>query len=71
MRDYIVKSNIKINFKSTLYVNGTDKFDAEAKVERIIRDIISSNEILKSLVDSNGKIDVDFKFKTIDNTSGR
>lgn len=64
MRDYMIKSNIQISFKTTICTKGTDIFDVEAKVEKIIRDIISNNKVLKTLVDDDDNINILIKSKT-------
>ena len=50
MRDYIVISEVVISFKSTIYLKATDYFDAEARVQKLIRDIISNNMDLLELI---------------------
>ena len=66
MKDYIVESNVKISFMSTIYLKGTDAFDAEAKIERVIRDVILGDKILNCLVDSDKPIDLKVRFRTYD-----
>ena len=66
MRDYIVRSNVIIKFKSTIYVKGTDRFDAEAKIEKLLRDILSNNKVLNVLVDTDTFIDVNINAKSFE-----
>ncbi len=65
MRDYIVKSSVIISFNSTIYVKGTDYFDAEARVEKIIRDVISNNILLNSL-SNEGNVNVNIQSSVVD-----
>lgn len=57
MRDYKVKSNVKVEFYTTMLQKGTDVFDVEAKMEKIIR--MSLETFLKDLKDDESKLFVE------------
>lgn len=59
MMDYIIKSNIKIEFDITMCQNGTDQFDVEAKVEKLIR--MSLEKSLNQFKDKKNKIYIEIK----------
>ncbi len=58
MRDYEVKSNVEIRFNVVMYTNAEDMFSAEARVEKVIRDIILNNVFLKNICNSNKNINI-------------